>query len=479
MVNIDINALVQENEALVGEVQSLQEAMGDIALQIEDVNWRNLGSIGNDSGFTLETLKMVSSPLRDLVHANTLLKRAVDLRHGYCYSNGVNIRGITEGNKKAQGVFNKPANIHTFFSPQARQQRIRTRMHDGNIFILRIKSRQTLVNISLDEITGLILDEYDTSRIMYVKRKWTDGSNNIRENWYKTHDNDVDETPDSKMLGNAPIDSNGVMYAFRYNTEPGWALGVPDALNAMKWAEAYSEYLGNNSKLVRAYARIAHKFTTSEKKAAQDLPVQLRAAQETDTYGSTAAMGQGSTLQALPATGSNVDFHNGRPLASMVAAGLGVSVIALLSDPGKSGTGSIAETLDLPTQAVMRSLQEDEKFLMETILRDMGMPDVTAEFPETMQTDPQYRALQSLAQAYATGAIHQSEYREEVLRLLDVENPKGLEDLPKPDEFNAGHTPGDEAVSDPIPSQGNSGATGTGVGSNNDARDRGEYKSGE
>jgi hypothetical protein len=90
-----------------------------------------------------------------------------------------------------------------------------------------------------------------------------------------------------------------------------------------------------------------------------------------------------------------------------------------------------------------------------------------------MSTDPLYRRIGSLAEAYATGAIFQDEYRTEVINLLDIEEPKS--GLPTPDGFNTGHTPGDK-VADPIPSQGNTGAAGAAKGAGNDARDNGDYE---
>lgn len=467
--------VIKQNEYLRGEYDSLEESMNDLSLRIEDIGWTRISAMGTDgSGFDLKNLKTVAEPLSDMLESNVLLQRACDLRHAYVFADGVHYRGVDS--KATKNWMAKPVNINALFGSQAQKMRIKSRMSDGNVFILRHKSRQELIQVPLREITDVIVDEDDSSRIMFLKREWKGNSATKKKAWYKTSTNDRTDVPESKLLKNVEIDYDYVIYHQASNRQAGWVWGVPDAMAAMKWAEAYNEYLENNAKLVRAYGRIASKVKAGGSKAQKDAPVQIASQQGTDTYGATAVFGGNSDFQQLPPLGSGVNFNNGRPMAALVAAGLGVSVVALLSDPGQTGAGSVAETLDLPTAAVMQMLQQDDKYFVESILHDMRAPNAIVEFP-TMDADPVYRKLQSFANAYATGAIFQDEYREKVIDLLDIVDPKA--GLPKPDEFNTGHTPGDEEAPDPIARQGNSGANGEGIGTNNDARDRGEYASGE
>ena len=50
--------------------------------------------------------------------------------------------------------------------------------------------------------------------------------------------------------------------------------------------------------------------------------------------GGTATHGDNTEISVMPTTGSSVNFSNGRPLAAMVATTFGVSIVALLADPG-------------------------------------------------------------------------------------------------------------------------------------------------
>lgn len=452
-------------EYVIGEFETLQESYEDLAFKIENIGWTGLATLNSSGrGFTLDALNKIAEPLSELVEINPLLKRAADLRHAYVYGEGYDITKIA----RAQSVVSRASNVNSFFGVAASLARIKSRLSDGNVFVLRHKTRNDLIHIPLREITGIITDDMDTSRVLFVQRSWTDGSNNSVKKWFKTNTNDRREYPNAQVRGGSPIDGNWVMYHQASNRQAGFALGVPDALAAMQWAEAYTEYLINNSKLVRAYARIAAQVRPDTKKGAADAAMKIAGQSDTNTFGATAILG--GTLQHLPATGSSVDFNNGRPIAAAVAAVLGVSSDALLA--GTVGaTKSVSDMLDLATGAVMRVLQAEEKALIETILHDMGAPNAEVAFP-TMSTDPVYRRIGSLAEAYATGAIFQEEYRREVLELLDIEDPK--DGLPKPDGFNTGHTPGDKVPS-PIPSQGNTGAIGAAKGAGNDARDNGDF----
>jgi hypothetical protein len=119
----------------------------------------------------------------------------------------------------------------------------------------------------------------------------------------------------------------------------------------------------------------------------------------------------------------------------------------------------------------MISIQDTWALFYRNVLKTIGIKDAEVEFP-AIESDPVYRQIASLVQAYMSGGLHQAEFRAALLDLLDIEN--ALEGLPKPDEFNGGHVPGDEAPpGDPVSRQGNQGAVagGTNQGdTNNDAR---------
>ena len=176
--------------------------------------------------------------------------------------------------------------------------------------------------------------------------------------------------------------------------------------------------------------------------------------------GSTAILGADMELSSLPRTSNSVDLGNGKPLAAMVASALEVSVVALLSDPGTSGSYGTAQTLDVPTTKAMQARQKLWENYLKRILLFFGEKKATIKWPK-METESSYRQLQSLALAKESMAIWPDEYRHAVLDELDVialraETPdQGAQD----------------ASGSSIPSQGNSGAVGSMQDNSNELRD--------
>ena len=455
-----IDRLNEQFAALKVENEVLSERLADVATRVEDVGWQQIfGSFEDeDAGFSLDQLKAFSEKLRDLVVSSPLMKRGAQLRHGYIFG-----RGVTFSNTppRVRRMIDEPNNNAALFCSSAWEEMNNARFTDGNFFVIRKKTTNALTRVPLSQITAVITDPDSAERIWFLQRTWT-ANGEAYKSWYpvNTYTGKVRERikgGDGKFV---PVDNTSVIYHSASNKQVGWTFGIPDGLAALAWALAYAEYLQNNAKLVRAYATIAFKISSNTKNGQNNAAAQI--ALPAGVAG-TAVQGPGTDLAAMPRSGSDVDFNKGQPIAAMVAASFGVSVIALLSSPGATGGSyGAAQTLDSPTIRVMASAQDSWVPFLRTILLDMGgtrngdkKTDVV--FP-SIETDEIYRQLQSLMQAYTTGAIHQSEYRKKVVDILDIIEPDA--GLPKPDEFNAGKDPSDDT--NLAPTQGN-----TGVGNPN------------
>lgn len=418
--------------------EQLQESLN--SLRLEDVGWTKiLGESEQDGGFSLETLKGVTETLRDMAATHPLFKRGAQLRHGYVFGRGMGFDVKPGTQKKMDEPYNKEA----LFSTSAWETLLLARFTDGNIFVIRDKVTDELTRIPLKQITGYVTDPNSAERIWYVRREWTANST-THATWYALNTVKRPQT----SVQNEPVDGRHVMYVGRANRQTGWTWGVPDSLAAMTWAIAYSEYIKNNATLVRAYSSIAFKLSSATKggQAAAAASVAVQGG-----TGGTAIQGPATDLTAMPNMGSGVNFNNGQPIAALVAASFGVSVIALLSSPGAAGGSyGAAQTLDSPTIRVMESVQDWFDEFYTTILRDMKSPNAKVSFP-SIETDPVYRQMQSIAQGVAQGFLWREEGRNAALQLVDL--PFTKEGLPVPDEFT-------KLKSDPVPSQGNTGAVG-------------------
>lgn len=171
--------------------------------------------------------------------------------------------------------------------------------------------------------------------------------------------------PKTAGFGFRPGKINGIevmwdapMVHLAVNRLDGWERGIPDVYASLAWARLYQEFLVDWAGLTKALSKIAWKATGDTKqRAATAAAAAARAATPGDVpplngstpAGGTVVTGPGNDLSAVSKTGATLDSQSGKPLAAMVAAGLGLPVTMLLADPGISGARATAQTLDTPT----------------------------------------------------------------------------------------------------------------------------------
>src|SRR5690625_216504 len=461
--------LGEKYEILANNYELLQERMDEMAQKYQELDWELLEGYDDNAGLSLDRLKQLEEILSDMVETNPLMKRAAQLRHSYIFGEGIWFTGLKPS---GYDLMKDEDNRRAMFSVQAQEELNKAKFTAGNVFVIYNRKTKKFTRVPLQEVDALEVDPESNERIWHIKRKWKHNGQD-REMWYPTS---TYTGPKRHWIGKVngqqtkrvPVSQDAIIYHETANKQVGWTLGVPDSLAAMSWAIAYKNYLENNATLVKAYSQFAWKVTQQTRRGVDNAAVRIARG----GVGGAAVQGTGSDIQALPASGSQVDFNNGQPLAAMVAASLGVPVIALISSPGAAGGSyGAAETLDRPTVIGMQVIQKTWGNFYESIFRGIRNPDAIVHFPK-IDSDPAYREVGSAAQAYHAGLLHQSEARQVALNRLNIEEKK--KGLPKPDEFiqpkqGAGAGGGS---SDPIARQGNSGAVGspTQDETNNDGR---------
>lgn len=449
-----------------------QEQLDDLAVRVADLEWTELGDAG-ENGVKLHTLKQVTPAFKDAVGSNFMLVRAHQLLTSLIWGKGV---AITELDYRTKRVLQTPSVISNIITMEARHRLISAILTEGNIFMAVSQSKQHIHPIPMGQITEVVYNPDDATDIWWLKRWWNTPTG-MKTKWYRTP-----TTPNQKQrtYKGVPVETAYTVVHATWNRPYASTFGIPMVFSSLTWVKAYSSYLKNNALLVKAYATIAHKITTPQKAPGASGAVEM--VQKNSVGGVVASSGE---FTALPATGSQVNFNNGRALAAAVAGPLGLEVNMLLGDPGVSGGTSDGLGQLIPaTHNVMSMLQSMFQAFLLTVLKNLGV-NTTAEgftvaFP-SIETDATYRQLASLSQAYGTGAIHQIEYRRAVLSVLDVPEPLPVAKLPEPDAFNSGKieetdTEGTQS-NDPNPRQGNSGYVPGGLNfDGNDARDAGEYE---
>ena len=442
-----LKPLFDEIEAVSRTNEFLQESISDLILRQEDAGWKKIiENYDDEKGPTLESLRAIEATLSDMVATNPLMKRGAQLRHGYVFGKGLVIAGAKPA---AVAFMEDPVNERALFSVQGYEELNLAKFTSGNVFILLDKTARRVTRVPLAQIASVYRLDDDAEQIMYIKRTWSVGGR-TRDVWYPTS---INKSP-AKSLNvegrREQVDTSKVFYHEAANKQVGWTFGIPDGLAAMAWVMAYSAYLKDNSALVKAYAQFAFKVTQKTKAGVDTAAARIA----TGGVGGTAVSTQGNDLTPVNATGSQVNFNNGQPLAAMVATSLGVSVIALLGSPGAAGGSyGAAQTLDAPTLIGMQAIQDTWARFYRALFRDLRSKDVIVEFP-SIETDATYKLLTAVAQLVSSGLLHQSEGRSIALDLLDVREPK--KGAPKEAWYNIG-----KAASDPVPRQGNTGAVGS------------------
>lgn len=445
-------AMSQENEFLKESYSSMAQAI----LAFDDAGWNTVSSATSNGSFTLDELQKAAARIRETSEGNPLLKRGCGLRTSYIFGRGVEFGNLQPRFKK---IFDLPQNQEVLFSPEAQVINERSHFTDGQFFVLGNVSTKTFQRVPFDQITAVVTNPDDSEEVWYFRRTWTRkgqdlGGANAKEQqmnvWYPA---DTYTPANGRYVGriqDQPVDLNFRMFASRVNRRAGNVWGVPDAFPALPWAHAYNEFLKDGSRMLKALSMFAWQLKSKSKTGGQAAAAAIA---NGATAGSTAVLGENMELSSMPRAGS-VDLGDGRPLGSMVASALEVSVVALLSDPGTSGAYGTAQTLDVPTLKAMEARQHVWTLFYQRVLNFMGVKDVDINWPK-IETEPSQRVAQSLILAYEAGALWEDELRDAIVEALDIK--KMRPELPTANGSSSGNAQGGSVV----PSQGNSGAVGS------------------
>ena len=463
--SVELQAQIAENELL----RESYSAMAASLLQFEDQGWNALGSVDLSDGFKLTEIQKAADHIREVSEANPLLKRGVGLRTSYIFGRGVS---FAPQPPRIQAKIDDPQNQDVLFSPEAQVTNERSNFTDGQFFVLGNVSTKLFQRIPFNEITGIVTDPDDSEQIRYYRRSWTRYEQELNSTtpkavnmhrWYPTDTYTPAGGRYATTIQSQPVDAGYRMFACRVNRRAGQQWGVPDAFPALPWAHAYNDYLKDGARMLKALSMFAWQLKSKTKAGAVNAAASIAT---TNSVGSTAVVGQDMELSSMP-RGNAVDLTNGRPLGSMVASALEVSVVALLSDPGSSGAYGTAQTLDVPTVKAMEARQHVWTLFYKRVLRFLGAKDAQLEinWPK-IETEPSQRFTQALALAYESGAIWDDEYRDAILEALDVKKLHATP--PRADAEDVVNDGTDNSV---IPSQGNSGSVGSMQDNANDLRD--------
>jgi len=477
---ISLEELSERFLALDAENFKLSEALSNISLMLDDRGWNPVTAQTNDVGVTLNNLHVASRQLRELSVGNPLIKRGYKLRSSYVWGRAFIMPKVSN---RVRTKINNPVNERSLFSSVAFEELELSAYTDGNVFVLGRISDQQFMRVPMSEVSGVMTDPDNNEIIWAVRRTWNrviaNGNTETVTRWYYT-DSYPQNAGKSRTISsvatstNEIVDLNYVMFHQAFNSHVGWTFGVPDALPVIAWSKLYREFLENGSIMTRALAQFAYKISSKRSTGVSNAAAKVAVA-DSSRIGATAAMGADTDLTPI-ARGTGYDFEAGRSLASMVAAGLEVSIVALLADPGTSGAYSTAQTLDTPTMKAMEARQHVWSLFYKRILRFLGAPaDMDITWP-SIEVEPTHRMVQALAMAWETGVLSPEEYHAAIIDLLDIPSNGSMppEGIMIPNNLNFKDTKSNDAQSSGsvVPAQGKTGAVGKLANGDNQLRDQ-------
>jgi hypothetical protein len=356
-----------EDARLASALVTLDEAFQRLNSQLvlDEKGWAPLAGVeGNVLPHRTRVEKAIEADLA--IAANPLIKRGVNLRCAYIWGSGVTvtIRDEASTGQDIQQVLTEfqddPSNA-PLWAVDEQIQRERELCGPGEVWLALPTAKQTgrvrVRPLPAAEMTTVITDPEDRYTDWFYLREYTVGKK-PRKTLYPALGyypavrplvlDDVTLTAlDRQDLRGVEIRWDSPVRKLFVNELGGRGLG--DVFASLPSALAYTAFMEAWHKLMLSLARFVWRAKARPDKA-QQVARKILEAEQRKVVGGTTVEDPATGIEAISKTGATFDADSGRPLAGMVAAGLGLPVTMLLADPGVTGARAVAETLDQPTE---------------------------------------------------------------------------------------------------------------------------------
>lgn len=407
----------QENGEING-FGSVAEGLRDVEMMLDVQGWTNVFEYDDDAGLTLSQIKGASQMIRELMVGNPFVKNGLRIRHANTWGGGIEF-GCRNRTGKTKEIKELPVAVQAkiedvrsqryVFGNDAHEELEGAAFSDGNVYLLGEDSTKKLQRIQLHEITADLRNPNNTEEIWAFRREWyqNPSANSIEERkkmvrWYFT---DIYDGTRQKTITHRSqrekVETGYTILDKTFNRQVGWAFGVPDALAIVAWARLYKEFLVNGYIMSRSLAKLAFKVTANTATGAANAGATVV---QPGQAGSTVVEGAGNNLQPLLTAGRGYDFASGSPLAAAMAAGLGVSLLALTANPAAAtGSNAAAQTLDpiAKATATVRRGSWDDYFLR--IFKYIGLTQRLVVTWSDLKEEPANRLLQAWTLLHNSG----------------------------------------------------------------------------
>lgn len=377
----DENLMIDQAD---GSRVPMGEALASIDMMIDAKGWSPIWEYDDIAGLTLRQVKEASAQARELLAGNPFVQNGARVRVAHVLGAGTEFSCRNRTGKQEakplpvtiQNLMEQPWASRYMFGNSPRGEMERSAFADGNFLLLGHDRTKRFQRIQIHEITGYLRSPNNSEEVWAYRRTWnpnpqrtdvpgvtnpgTDPDEiNQRTRWYYTDMFPVEERRRYvKFQGrDEAAEPDYTLLDMGFNRQVGWPLGVPDALAIIAWSRLYKEFMVNGYVMSRSLARLAFKLTLGGKKTKDKAAEVSKPGQA----GATFLEGEGNNFSPLASAGKGYDFASGDGLARAMAAGLGISVKALLSDPdsGSSTANFMVDTVAKASAAVRRGEWDD------------------------------------------------------------------------------------------------------------------------
>lgn len=354
----------------------LIERLAELELAVEEQGWLRVG-VGIEREFSREGLRRIVQLSRLMFLKNPLINRPVTLQSFYVWGQGVQ---ITARHPKVKAVVQRflddPKNKAELTGHKAHTEKENDLQVDGNLFFVfftnKASGRVRVRSIQVDEITEIISNPEDSKEPWYYKRQWTQRVLDVKSGAESAEARtlyypDWEYRPQGTRpatIGGAQVDWDTPVHQVKVGGLSHMRFGIPETYQAIDWALAYKDFLGDVATLMRAVARFAAKVTVpggpnavaaGKAKLGTTLSPDNTESNPAPVTGSIFLQAEGTNYQPLPLRGATVDPEDGRRFILMVAAATGLP--EFMFGDANVGNHATAKTLDRPTELKFKDRQ--------------------------------------------------------------------------------------------------------------------------
>lgn len=433
----ELAELIQTQES---ERSALKEHLDRLEGMI-DRGWRPLVSYDDHEGPTLEQIKETAVRNREMMALNPHVGNGLELITSYVWADGVHYEGIP-GKKQGRGtnvqaLIDNPINQENFFGRLARKQRQTAFYCDGQALYYGDDENQTIIPVSITEITDDYRNPDKFDEIWAYRRTWTRkrtvGNNEEKSEWIfvnRFFDKIKGRTTINYGGVNEPIATKKRMFVKKSNPVVGWAYGLSDVQRGISWAEDYRRAMQDGESMTASMASI---WATAKNNSTSGAQAAAVTAGNMSGAGGLAHIGQNNAMQVLPSAGQAYKFQDLLPILANFAAGIGVSVIALSMNSGNAGGSyGAARSLDRPEQLSTKNRREYNAELDREVLLWLGAPVDKLEvwFDPIIDLTEKYRGEQIVELRTGTG-LYEGEEIKRMHAELDGKDPDKATPVPE------------------------------------------------